>query len=270
MAKKMTIPEDEREATVASGVSLAYGKTKLSQVQSLSPNRIKPNPHNTLFSNDAAEYERLKADIAENGITTALHILRDGTLLAGHTRLKIASELGLHSVPVQYVESTMNDEEQRNYLIRDNLLRRHLSNEARINFYRMLYPDFDATFLKSESRVSVGRRKKDEKRLTIAQIAKETQQKVSTVKDQIQRERKKTDAKRIDTKKMETISPLPKKNGRNPSISKNVVQSKATPAVLTAKEVQVYLKEMKNIIPSMTKAERTETRKYVEQLLKLL
>lgn len=259
MAKKMTIPDDEREATVASGVSLAYGKTKLSQIQSLSPSSIKPNPHNILFSNDAAEYERLKADIAQNGITTALHVLRDGTLLAGHTRLTIALELGLHSVPVQYVENTMTDEEQRNYVIRDNVLRRHLTNEARIRFYRMLYPDFDATFLNPESRVSTGRTKKGEQRLTIAQIAAETQQKVSTVKDQIQRERK----------KMQENS-----NGRNPSIVtntvKNTAKNKAASALPPIKEAQKYVKEIKNIIPSMTKTERTQTRKYIEQLLKLL
>lgn len=249
MAKKFTIPDDEREATVASGVSLAYGKTKLSQVQSVSPDAIKLNPHNTLFVTDVNDYERLKNDIATNGITTALHILRDGTLLAGHTRLRIAKELGLRSVPVQYVESVMTLEEQRNYLIRDNLLRRHLSNDDRMSLYRILYPEFDTTFLSEKNRVSAGRTKKGEERLTVSRIAKETGQNVKTVEKQIQRERK----------KMETMSPLPKKNERQPNVSN-----------FSFKRIQEHLKEVKKLTPTISEKEKLKTRTFLEQILKTL
>jgi hypothetical protein len=134
----------------------------------------------------------LREDIRRRGVIVPLIAKRDGTLLAGHNRLMVARELNLKLVPVQYVQEELSGEAEREFIIKDNLLRRQLSPEKRIMLYKKAYPDFETTFLDSE-RPNVGGRTKNGQtnRLTIARIAEETGQKEETVKKHIQGYRKK-------------------------------------------------------------------------------
>lgn len=180
MAKRFVVQEDEP-------VQSRFTKSvKLSGViKNINPKDLKPNPRNKeLFSTNNADLEKLKADIQERGILTPLMVKKDNTLLTGHTRLKIALELGLPSVPVQYSEFDLNDDEERKFIINDNLLRRQLSSEERLNLYRVLFPDVD-TLLSEEK--SNGRPKKGA--LTIKEIAEQTQQNPESVRKQFQRMR---------------------------------------------------------------------------------
>ena len=52
-----------------------------------------------LFPTDKKEYETLKKDIADNGIKVPLIINSNNILLDGYTRLRIAKELQLDTVP---------------------------------------------------------------------------------------------------------------------------------------------------------------------------
>ena len=249
MARKILIPDDEKEANAASASLLAYGNTKFSAVTFVHPSVLKPNPLNKeLFTTSEHDFARIKADITEHGITTALHVLRTNVVLAGHTRLRAAMELGLKQIPVQYIETPMTDDEQRKYLIRDNLLRRHLSNDDRITLYQMLYPDFDATFLLEESRVRQGRTKKGDDRLTIAKIAQETGQAVNTVKSHIHRA--KTDKKKV------ALQPFPN----------NKDSERESPSAIAQK----YLLKVKQLAETMNKEEREKTRRYLEIVLSTL
>jgi hypothetical protein len=134
----------------------------------------------------------LREDIRKRGIIVPLIAKRDGTLLAGHNRLFVARELNLKLVPVQYVQEELSEEREREFIIKDNILRRHLSPEKRIHLYKKAYPEFEATFLNNETRTVGGRTKNGEtNRLTIARIAEETGQKEETVKKQLQTYRKK-------------------------------------------------------------------------------
>ena len=81
---------------------------------------------------DADDYNKLKQSIQEHGIRNKIHCLPDGTILCGHTRFKIAKELGIASVPYRVVK--LDDKEGIiRYIIEDNLCRRQLNNAQKIN-----------------------------------------------------------------------------------------------------------------------------------------
>jgi hypothetical protein len=85
---------------------------------------------NLIPAHTREEYETLKADIAENGIRDALHLTENNVVLAGHTRLRIAKELGHTTVPVK-VLSGMSEAAQGVHMVNDNVNRRHLSTSQR-------------------------------------------------------------------------------------------------------------------------------------------
>lgn len=55
----------------------------------------------------------------------------------------VAKQLNLATVPVQYIENNLNVEQQKQFLVKDNVLRRHLTPTERKNLYRFLVTDFD-------------------------------------------------------------------------------------------------------------------------------
>lgn len=121
-------------------------------VYQVDPDKLTPNPLNSLFKEESAEYfETLTADIKERGFKVPLIAKRNGELLAGHNRRKIALALGLPRVPVQYVESELSPDQERAFVIKDNLFRRQLTQEDRLNLYKILFPDFDEK-IKEETR----------------------------------------------------------------------------------------------------------------------
>lgn len=166
-------------------------KILLSDVQTVPLPNIQPNPQNTAyFKQESPEYfDRLREDIKRRGIVVPLIAKQNGMLLTGHNRLKIAQELGLRFVPVQFVREELAPEAEKEFIIKDNLLRRQFSQMEWIDLYKQLFPDFEATFLNEETKVGSGRKKSDMERLTLAQVAAETGQKLNTVKQHIRRAR---------------------------------------------------------------------------------
>lgn len=170
---------------------------ELSDVLYEHPKTLKPHPENaTLFQEqDDLYFNRLRDDVRERGILVPLQVKPDKTLLAGHNRLRVALELGLERVPVQYVEDTLSPEQEREFLIKDNLLRRHLSGQECIELYRKMYPNFDERIREKV----VGRKPQTEEPttqpeeqqpLTAREIAAATGQKERTVQHQLQQYRK--------------------------------------------------------------------------------
>lgn len=93
---------------------------------------LNPYKFNEEFFEDikGTDYEALKEDISQNGIKVELHITKDNTILCGHQRWEIAKELELSEVPVKVIDIDEADEGKvKEYVIKDNLLRRHLSKE---------------------------------------------------------------------------------------------------------------------------------------------
>jgi len=87
----------------------------------------------SLMPTDKEDRDRLKASIEKNGIRDPLKVIYsedDGEpyLISGWTRLKIASELGLQTVPILPVNP---QEDPEDYAISENLDRRQLTLEQK-------------------------------------------------------------------------------------------------------------------------------------------
>ncbi|WP_078130557.1 chromosome partitioning protein ParB [Leptospira alexanderi] len=109
-------------------------------VKMVNPESLKPNPRNDFDPLTKEEYESLKENIALNGILDALTARKDGTLVTGENRYRIALELKDHedenvrrrveNIPVRYYMNELTQEEY-DILEGDNLFRRHLTAEQR-------------------------------------------------------------------------------------------------------------------------------------------
>ncbi len=144
------------------------------------PHELRPNPLQAgLFDLPTGdELARLTADIQQNGIHDPLQAMTDGTILAGHTRLKIALTLKMKTVPVLWV-ATKTPEDQRAFLIRDNLHRRQLTPEDRDRLLSELYPGY------FEADSTAGRKpEKSDHRdpITAEDVARETGLSIPTIK----------------------------------------------------------------------------------------
>ncbi|EMM99629.1 ParB-like protein [Leptospira noguchii str. 1993005606] len=110
-------------------------------VKMVSPLSLRPNPNNDFDPLSEEEYKNLKENIAQNGILDALTAKKDGMLVTGENRYKIALELQEHedesvrrrveSIPVRYYMNELTAEEEYDILEGDNLFRRHLTAEQR-------------------------------------------------------------------------------------------------------------------------------------------
>ena len=200
MAKKTFLQGLSSEVEHSAAMHTQHG-LRLSKVLYEAPTKFSVNSLNDeLFHDEQTEYkEQLAKDIQERGILVPLIAKPDGTLLAGHNRLRIAQELKIALVPVQYVEQTLSPSEERKFVINDNLLRRHLSQQQRLELYRKLYPNFDERIAKrthnrpSQKKVdnvhlpSSNDDNENDFPLTAALIARDTGQKKTAVQKQLQR-----------------------------------------------------------------------------------
>ena len=120
-------------------------KVKLSEIKTVSPGKLKRNMENSKFFKtiDGSQLDQLVSDIKTRGILVPLVAKTDGILLAGHRRLMVAKHLKMKTVPVQYVEQTLTKKQEREFVIKDNLLRRHLAPAERRALYNAIIPDFE-------------------------------------------------------------------------------------------------------------------------------
>ena len=102
--------------------------------------KLKEHPFNleTFKDTQGYDFDALKEDIRKNGIKTELHITPDYVVLCGHQRLKAAKELGLKTIPYKIVSGLKTEEQEKEYIIKDNLLRRHLTTEQRMLLFAEL------------------------------------------------------------------------------------------------------------------------------------
>jgi len=97
-------------------------------------NTLKPYEFNKEFFEDikGTDYDALKEDIKQNGIKVDLHVTKSNIILCGHQRWTIAKELGIKQIPVKVINiDEQDDKKVKEYVIKDNLLRRHLSTEQK-------------------------------------------------------------------------------------------------------------------------------------------
>ncbi len=122
----------------------------LSDIELWPLDRFKPHPSNHVFDSAKTDayWRDLRRDILEAGaIINPVIALPDGTLLEGHSRLRIVRELAaeghnLGKIPVRLVASpiTPADAERRVYL--GNLSRFELDDDTRLTLYAKVWPDY--------------------------------------------------------------------------------------------------------------------------------
>lgn len=198
-----------KSSTLSSVVS--NGSIRLSDIIFIEIDKLHENTANTLYfkTEDPEKLRQLKKDIAERGILVPLIAKKDYTLLAGHNRLKIAKELNLVKVPVQIVENDLSETDERTFLIKDNLLRRQLSQDEWIELYKILFPNFEERITSIDNP------------LTNKEIAEQTGQSVEAVKKQIQRSGLR---KKSDSVSKGTLSPATHSKKKNLSLTKKEEQ----------------------------------------------
>jgi ParB-like chromosome segregation protein Spo0J len=174
---------------------------KLSDIQFIAPDKLVENPLNSMFFKEESSdyFQKLRADIEKRGIIVPLIAKRNDMLVAGHNRLRIAKELHLENVPVQYILDELPDDSEKEFIIKDNLYRRHFSSAEWIELYRKLYPDFDNQIIQerrgggkkwSKTEYSVLLQQEMDNRLTAEKIANDTGQKLSAVQKQLAKYKK--------------------------------------------------------------------------------
>lgn len=129
-------------------------KIKLTNVEKVEITKLKLNPLNKHFFNTSggAHLDNLYRDIEKRGILVPLIAKGDGTLLAGENRLLIAKELKFKKVPVQFVKGFISKDNEKEFIIKDNLLRRHLSPVERKELYKYLIPGFEEKIMITNSK----------------------------------------------------------------------------------------------------------------------
>jgi len=115
------------------------------KVKMVSVDKLKEHPLNTTWfpSNADTNLAPLYADIKADGINVELRAKRDGTVLDGHTRLKVAELLNIKEVPVIYLKQGVNltKDRERKIIIGLQLNRRHITKQRRLELYQLIYPD---------------------------------------------------------------------------------------------------------------------------------
>ncbi len=117
--------------------------------QELLTSALEPSPElidvQALMPIDPADRERLKEDIAKDGIRDAIKVYKNGNkyyILGGYNRWRIAQELNISTVPVEVYH--ISPEERRDLVIKDNLNRRHLTRDQKqklIEYFLRLEPE---------------------------------------------------------------------------------------------------------------------------------
>lgn len=115
----------------------------LSNVVHVSPAELVSHRLNEkFFKTESDEYfEKLTRDIKERGILVPLITKTNGTILAGHNRWKVAKDLGLSTVPLQKVINELSPRQEKEFLIKDNYLRRQLTASEKERLIRELYDE---------------------------------------------------------------------------------------------------------------------------------
>lgn len=205
----------------------------LGPVIKVNPSSIKLNPKNSDFQSDKrVGWEKFVADVKEHGIHDAVILRPDYTLLAGERRTEAALNVGLESIPARIYYGDLKGEKERQFIIRDNLHRRQLTADRRVELIQVLY----AKELKEDNR---GKRANTNLAKTVAE---EMSLPVGTAKRVVAKARKAASGKKEK-------KPMPKVPNEGKTIS--LILDTALKFAKAAKPVE--LKAHKELIPKIEK-----------------
>ena len=101
-------------------------------VQNYRVDFLKPHPRNNEFFDDITgkAYDQFKASIQNTGITTALLVAPDMTVVSGHQRLRAAKDLGLETVPIIIRQDVVGEDDKLEVLLASNFARAKNNEQA--------------------------------------------------------------------------------------------------------------------------------------------
>jgi len=262
-ADSHAVKQSQAEAEQVTAPKQATG-LPLSPVRPLAPAEVKLSDENSAAFDPLSkpEYERLKADIKERGILVPLIIrsLNDKTLIAGHNRLRAAQDLGLETVPVQYVETELSPAQETAFVRKDNLFRRQISAAAKESLIRKWYGAEIHKDNRGGSRGNQhtgGKSGKSSGEPLAKKIASETGITESTAKRILAKERAKASHK-----------PLSDRTGKPQSSAASQGKGKGRGETETGfAAVSAALATIRRTMPSLTKADKKRTGDQLEKLL---
>jgi hypothetical protein len=150
---------------------------------------------------------------------------------------------------VQYVQEQLSAEQEREFLIKDNLLRRQFTGKEWIEIYRKLYPDFDERIAERKrggdttGKKVRAKEQRDKFPLTAKRIAQDTGQKEEAVKKQLQRHKEKVQAKTPNAAR-KASTPL---QNECKELAKGIVKNMSQNTRLTTKQLSDIRKHLAKV-----------------------
>lgn len=113
----------------------------LGPVVKIDPSVVKLNPKNDDFNKDTKgpDWDKFVQDVKDHGIHDPIIVRPDYTLLAGERRTLAIREIGKSEIPARIYYGDLKGENEKRFIIRDNLLRRQLSPERQASLVAKLY-----------------------------------------------------------------------------------------------------------------------------------
>lgn len=143
---------EEHSRVMAETLSGALdAENALSAIEYRRPNELKPSEFNEVFASQKTDedWKLLRHALADaRMITDPLLITSDGTVISGHSRLRIASDLlsegftEFERVPVRVFRRELNREEERRAVYLANLARFQIDRDQKLIMIAQIYPDF--------------------------------------------------------------------------------------------------------------------------------
>src|SRR3990167_5950026 len=88
---------------------------------------LKTHELNIIFGDlPEAEFKSLKEDISKRGMQSIIDVTEDNVIVCWHQRIRACKELGINEVEVRVLKDWKEDQ-VREHLIKDNVLRRQLT-----------------------------------------------------------------------------------------------------------------------------------------------
>ena len=147
LSSLMQVNGSDEGGNVPHGTSGDAGQFVEGPLREVSPDTIKPNPHQPRREMDPATLSELAASIKTNGVIQPLVVIERGKdhyeLIAGERRLRASKMAGVESVPV--VVRTAEAHEQAQMALVENIQREDLNPIDRAEAYRTLQKQLGLT-----------------------------------------------------------------------------------------------------------------------------
>lgn len=223
------------------------------EVQNVAVDVLKVHPRNEEFFDDISgqEYENFKKSIAEEGIISEIIVAPDMTIISGHQRYKAAKELGIKMVPIRIREDLIDEDKKLKVLLAANFGRTK-NDEAK---QRKVATEYVRLCGYENGEMGNGRKKEAQNglptKMTLDEIAIQLGTSKTNLKRALSIERNLTDSMKelLDTGVISKTLAADVITALTPEEQEELISSLDTTKRITRREMEKYIKEMKEATP---------------------